>query len=99
MAEDTIDTTKAVCALVAAISESPLLTGYCTAAYPFPNDETELDRMDMQYEMLRQVNDGRIFFSPLRDPERILDIGTGSGIWPIEMGMFYWPKERLTVVS
>lgn len=32
------------------------------------------------------VNEGRIFFAPLDNPERVLDIGTGSGIWPIEMG-------------
>ena len=55
-------------------------------AYLYPNDEIELDRLDMQYEIIRMVNGGRIFFAPLDNPERLLDIGTGSGIWPIEMG-------------
>ncbi|PGH06431.1 hypothetical protein AJ79_06520 [Helicocarpus griseus UAMH5409] len=55
------------------------------AAYIYPNDEDELDRQDMQYEMLKLVNHGRIYFAPLVNPRHILDIGTGSGIWPIEM--------------
>lgn len=57
-------------------------------AYLYPNDEIELDRLDMQYEIIRMINEGRIFFAPLENPERLLDIGTGSGIWPIEMGNF-----------
>lgn len=56
-------------------------------AYLYPNDEQELDRLDMQYHLLKTIHGGRIFFSPIDDPARILDIGTGSGIWPIEMGM------------
>lgn len=41
----------------------------------------------MQHHMFKLVNEGRLFFSPLQNPRRILDIGTGSGIWPMEMGM------------
>lgn len=60
----------------------------CPPAYPYPNDEQELDRLDLQHHMFLLVNDHRLYFSPLRNPKRILDIGTGSGIWPIEMGMY-----------
>lgn len=38
--------------------------------------------------MLKIVNDGRLFFAPIQSPRRILDVGTGSGIWPIEMGRY-----------
>lgn len=31
---------------------------------------------------------GRNFFAPLKDPKRILDIGTGTGKWAIEMGTY-----------
>lgn len=55
-------------------------------AYLYPNDEQELDRMDMQHHMLRLVNHGRLYFAPVQRPKRILDIGTGSGIWAIEIG-------------
>lgn len=55
-------------------------------AYLYPNDEQELDRMDMQHHMLKLVNRGRLLFASPQSPEKILDVGTGSGIWPIELG-------------
>jgi hypothetical protein len=62
-----------------------LTCGY--PGYPYPNDEQELDRLDMQHHMFKLINNGRLFLAPLKGPKRILDIGTGTGIWPIEMGM------------
>jgi metalloendopeptidase OMA1, mitochondrial len=59
------------------------------AAYHFPNDEAEAERLDLQYEVLKQVLDGKSHLAPLskkRPPRRILDIGTGTGTWCIEMG-------------
>lgn len=40
----------------------------------------------MQHHMTKLINHGRLFLAPIQNPKRILDIGTGSGIWPIEMG-------------
>ncbi|OWP05125.1 hypothetical protein B2J93_5643 [Marssonina coronariae] len=56
------------------------------AAYLFPNDSTEADRLDHQYEILKRTFHGKNYFAPLSNPERILDIGTGTGKWAIEMG-------------
>lgn len=61
-------------------------------AYLYPNDEQELDRMDMQHHMIKLINHGRLFLAPIQHPKRILDIGTGSGIWPIEMGEYELPS-------
>ncbi len=36
--------------------------------------------------MIKIVMSNKLFFAPLDKPERILDIGTGTGIWAIEMG-------------
>lgn len=47
----------------------------------------ETERLDLQYEILKVLFKGRNFFAPLKDPRRILDIGTGTGKWAIEMGM------------
>lgn len=58
------------------------------AAYLFPNDTMECDRLDLQYQALKMLHEDRIYFAPLKDPKRILDIGTGTGVWPIEMGEF-----------
>jgi hypothetical protein len=57
-----------------------------SSAYIFPNDLMECDRLDLQHEALKLLHDEKIYFAPLKDPKRILDIGTGTGIWPIEMG-------------
>jgi len=43
----------------------------------------------MQYHMFKKVNDNRIQFAPIHNPRRILDIGTGTGIWPIEMASLF----------
>lgn len=70
--------------IVPAVLSQTCLTQY--PAYVYPNDEQELDRLDMQHHMFKMVMDGKLFHVPLQDPKKILDIGTGSGIWPIEMG-------------
>ena len=52
----------------------------------FPNDDAENNRLDAQHEVLSELH-GRLFFAPL-DPEDtriVLDLGTGTGIWPIEL--------------
>jgi methylase of polypeptide subunit release factors len=40
--------------------------------------------------MFKMLMKERLYHVPLHDPKEILDIGTGSGIWPIEMGMFVY---------
>lgn len=56
--------------------------------YKFPNDEPEQDRLDMFHHIFKIVLGGRLFLTPLREgPLRVLDIGTGTGIWAIEFGM------------
>jgi hypothetical protein len=54
-------------------------------AYNFPNDETEQDREDMKHAMVANLCGGRLHFAPIGDnPQNILDMGTGTGIWAIE---------------
>ncbi|KAI9684766.1 MAG: hypothetical protein M1829_000141 [Trizodia sp. TS-e1964] len=63
---------------------------YKSGSYAMPNDDKELDRLDLTHGMLRLILDGRIHLAPIgKEPRRILDIGTGSGIWAIEMGDEY----------
>lgn len=45
----------------------------------------------MQYEALKALQGDKIYLAPLKDPKRILDVGTGTGIWPIEMGTCIQP--------
>jgi hypothetical protein len=54
-------------------------------AYNFPNDETEQDREDMKHAMVVNLCGGRLHFAPIgENPQNILDMGTGTGIWAIE---------------
>jgi SAM-dependent methyltransferase len=65
-------------------------------AYPFPNDEREQDRLDMLHRAVTRLLDNRLFLAPIQpDGMRILDIGTGTGTWPMEMGDAY-PGARIT---
>lgn len=59
-------------------------------AYNFPNDDVEQEREDMKHAMVRLLSGQNLHFAPLGDnPQNILDIGTGTGIWAIEMGEQY----------
>lgn len=61
---------------------------YKAGSYQFPNDEWEQDRLDMVHHVIHRLLGDRLFLAPI-NPEgmRILDIGTGTGIWPIQMGL------------
>ena len=59
-------------------------------AYVFPNDEQESDRMDIAHKWLEISMGGKLYFAPIDDkdrapPQRILDLGTGTGIWAMEI--------------
>ncbi|KIW44598.1 uncharacterized protein PV06_03056 [Exophiala oligosperma] len=58
---------------------------YGRSQYAFPNDEAEVERLDMQHAMHTHLLGDRLFWAPI-DPEaaQVLDLGTGSGIWAIE---------------
>ncbi|KAH0605714.1 uncharacterized protein H6S33_004171 [Morchella sextelata] len=66
---------------------------YHEGQYAFPNDNQELDRMDLQHHISNLVFGGKLHFSPITtgegDPSPILDIGFGSGIWAASMAEMY----------
>lgn len=58
-----------------------------TSVYSFPNDDKEQDRLDMLSHIVRLVTGDKLHQTPMpKPPSRILDIGTGTGIWAIEAG-------------
>lgn len=56
-------------------------------AYNFPNDEREQDRYDLMHEVFVAGMGDKLFFAPVNgEVSRVLDIGTGTGIWAIQLG-------------
>ncbi|KAJ0299082.1 uncharacterized protein N0V96_007059 [Colletotrichum fioriniae] len=65
---------------------------YREGQYVLPNDDQEQERLDLQHHIWRLLLGGQLYTAPLPAPEdpaasgmRILDLGTGTGIWAIEM--------------
>ncbi|KZL79825.1 methyltransferase domain-containing protein, partial [Colletotrichum incanum] len=63
---------------------------YKDGKYVAPNDEQEIDRLDLQHNLILRTFDDRLGTAPPNDPDskvgRVLDVGTGSGIWAIDFG-------------
>ena len=49
-----------------------------------PNDDREQDRLDILHHVYRLTLNGELCRTKLVNPQKILDIGTGTGIWAIE---------------
>ncbi|RKK75404.1 hypothetical protein BFJ71_g17124 [Fusarium oxysporum] len=58
------------------------------AEYNLPNDERENERLDLQHHLFLRTFDNNLGLAPPNLPgsnvERVLDVGTGTGIWAIE---------------
>jgi SAM-dependent methyltransferase len=54
-------------------------------SYPLPNDEDEVSRLDDLHFVYRVILGDNIVAPITRTPTDILDVGTGSGRWPIEV--------------
>jgi len=49
--------------------------------------QREADRLDLQHHVLCLTYNSKLYFSPIEKPRNALDVGTGTGIWAIDMGM------------
>ncbi|KAL1982371.1 hypothetical protein VTN96DRAFT_1402 [Rasamsonia emersonii] len=55
-----------------------------------PNDEEEQDRIDLLHHIYLLVLGGRLHLAPIgRNLQRVLDLGTGTGIWAIQFADEY----------
>jgi ubiquinone/menaquinone biosynthesis C-methylase UbiE len=53
--------------------------------YWLPNDDLEIERLDIQHHCWRLSLAGKLYLSPLpTDVHHVIDIGTGGGQWAIE---------------
>ncbi|TAQ86438.1 hypothetical protein B7494_g5246 [Chlorociboria aeruginascens] len=66
--------------------------------YMLPNDENEMERLDLQHYIWLMTTEGQLHLAPFdKPPARVLDVGTGSGIWAIEFGSDLSPVQPLLV--
>ncbi|RSL57317.1 hypothetical protein CEP53_006509 [Fusarium sp. AF-6] len=57
-----------------------------TTEYWAPNDEKHVEGFDIGHHWITMLLDDKLYLPPIGDsPQRILDVGTGSGIWAIDM--------------
>ncbi|KAK1772797.1 secondary metabolism regulator LAE1 [Phialemonium atrogriseum] len=58
--------------------------------YHYPNDDRENQRLDLQHHLFLRTFDGALGLAPPAvrgaKPGRVLDLGTGTGIWAVDYG-------------
>ncbi|KAH7120587.1 S-adenosyl-L-methionine-dependent methyltransferase [Dactylonectria macrodidyma] len=58
--------------------------------YHLPNDAAENERLDLQHHIFYLTLNGKLGFAPPNEPKanvgRVLDLGTGTGIWAMDFG-------------
>ncbi|KAL4944117.1 hypothetical protein BDV06DRAFT_116836 [Aspergillus oleicola] len=58
---------------------------YRAGSYWGPNDEKAQDNLDITHHVYTLIMGGRLYLAPISDdPQKVLDVGTGTGIWAME---------------
>ncbi|KAK4465270.1 S-adenosyl-L-methionine-dependent methyltransferase [Cladorrhinum samala] len=57
--------------------------------YFAPVDEDEVERLVYQHQVFNMMFENRLIFPPIQRPRRILECGSGSGAWAIEVAEEY----------
>ncbi|KAF4974549.1 hypothetical protein FZEAL_8573 [Fusarium zealandicum] len=60
-----------------------------TTEYWGPNDERQNEGLDIAHHFMVMLKDDQLFLAPVKTPSKILDVGTGTGIWAIDMADAY----------
>lgn len=63
--------------------------GFHRGQYLFPNDSSEIERIEVKYHAIRLALHDTLFFAPIENPRSVLDVGTGTGAWCIDMADVY----------
>ncbi|KAK5654068.1 hypothetical protein OQA88_7748 [Cercophora sp. LCS_1] len=58
---------------------------YKNAEYWGPNDGVQNDALEFHHHMMVLLHEGKLFRAPVENPQAVLDVGTGTGIWAVEV--------------
>ncbi|KAF3036196.1 hypothetical protein E8E12_006525 [Didymella heteroderae] len=50
-----------------------------------PNDELQNDQLDIAHHMFLMLLGNKLHLAPIQNPQRVLDLGCGTGIWCMDM--------------
>ena len=68
--------------------------------YNYPNEAREQDYLDIQHHAFLILLGGELFLAPLpSNPQHILDVGTGTGIWAINAADKYPSASVIAQIS
>jgi SAM-dependent methyltransferase len=94
------DEASAYTASIASVHEWKFGRRYGSGNYQFPNDEPEQARLNVCHDAFFLLLHNRLFLAPINpDGIRILDIGTGTGVWPIDMSTLYPSIAHITGID
>ncbi|TID16925.1 S-adenosyl-L-methionine-dependent methyltransferase [Venturia nashicola] len=62
---------------------------YRDGAYWGPNDDHANEQQDLAHHMYNLTLNRKLYLAPITIPHNILDLGTGTGIWAIDMADVY----------
>ncbi|RSL55304.1 hypothetical protein CEP53_007147 [Fusarium sp. AF-6] len=63
---------------------------YMSGRYPLPNDNGEQLREETEHALFLHLLSGKLFLSDIGEsPRKIIDIGTGTGTWAIDVADLY----------
>lgn len=71
---------------------------YREGTYYAPNDEKYSSYETIVHHLWLLTLHDQLFLAPIENPQRILDIGTGTGLWAIDMADFF-PDAEITATD
>ncbi|KAJ7699653.1 S-adenosyl-L-methionine-dependent methyltransferase [Mycena rosella] len=74
---------------------------YPGAQYMLPSDRTEEERLILQHQALKKLFENRILLAPvnLKGDDKVLDIGTGAGLWILDLARSVDPAVSMVGVD